>query len=872
MLGLFKSKTPDGFSLKPDDPLADEHRVLTEYLEELVVDDTRCFYDDLKLTDTAVGTRIAQASPESNQRIVSALAHRLRTIEPKLKHYRYGGIDTGSVVWRARQALQTLLRTLLRRKLPLASDDLVALLDWMLKSKEPPNVYWLPCSGVVNALEHFAAQQPFEPELQQRLEKFEAALSASPDRDARKLGTRLQAISGGGQQLSLVAGEAWSDAAINQLAGLPQDAHSAWVELLGHCQSASAGKPGKKWLATAETLLDKVGFDAFSANVLDWFPLVDKPRTRVIEKWSDWMPNPNLMIDDRNADALKGLAWCCGLREDADIAGSLSTLAVSAYKKVPGIGPRATRIGNACVHALGQMPGEAALSALAILKVRVKFGTAQKGINKALDAVAERAGLTRDELEELGIPAYGLDPVGIRNEVFGDVRAELIVSSAVKTELRWINAAGKPQKSVPRVVKEEYADDLKELKRAAKDIEKMLTAQRERFDNLFLSQRVWRYSQWRERYLDHPLVGTLARRLVWEFSTGARNEKGIWSDGSIVDAAGRTLDWLDEDAEVRIWHPVGADLYQTTAWRGWFEQHEVRQPFKQAHREIYLLTDAERSTAVYSNRYAAHVIKQHQFNALCTARGWRNSLRLMVDDDYPPATLELPQWNLRAEFWVEGAGEDYGVDTNEAGTYLYLLTDQVRFYHMDAATNRAHAGGGGYSSLGTERVENQPLPLTDIPPLVLSEVLRDVDLFVGVASVGNDPNWFDGGPEGRYQGYWNSYSFGELSGSAQSRRELLEKLIPRLRIRDRCELSDRFLIVRGDVRTYKIHLGSSNILMEPSDQYLCIVASQTASKGDGQVFLPFEGDNRLAVILSKAFMLADDKKIKDRTITSQIRM
>ena len=40
--------------------------------------------------------------------------------------------------------------------------------------------------------------------------------------------------------------------------------------------------------------------------------------------------------------------------------------------------------------------------------------------------------------------------------------------------------------------------------------------------------------------------------------------------------------------------------------------------------------------------------------------------------------------------------------------------------------------------------------------------MRDVDLFVGVASVANDPNWNDGGPRGRYVHYWHSQSFGEL--------------------------------------------------------------------------------------------------------------
>ena len=46
---------------------------------------------------------------------------------------------------------------------------------------------------------------------------------------------------------------------------------------------------------------------------------------------------------------------------------------------------------------------------------------------------------------------------------------------------------------------------------------------------------------------------------------------------------------------------------------------------------------------------------------------------------------------------------------------------------------------------------------------------------------------------------------------------------PVLRIASQCTLSDRFLVVRGKLHTYKIHLGTGNILMEPNDQYLCIV-------------------------------------------------
>lgn len=140
---------------------------------------------------------------------------------------------------------------------------------------------------------------------------------------------------------------------------------------------------------------------------------------------------------------------------------------------------------------------------------------------------------------------------------------------------------------------------------------------------------------------------------------------------------------------------------------------------------------------------------------------------------------------------------------------------------------------------------------------------------MGVASVGNDPTWQDGGPGGRFQEYWSSYGFGELNQSAETRRLLLDRLIPRLAMADRCTLEGRFLHVKGERHTYKIHLGSGNILMSPNDQYLCIVPKSSGTAPQTG-YLPFEGDRTLAVILSKAMMLAKDTEITDPTILSQL--
>jgi hypothetical protein len=145
--------------------------------------------------------------------------------------------------------------------------------------------------------------------------------------------------------------------------------------------------------------------------------------------------------------------------------------------------------------------------------------------------------------------------------------------------------------------------------------------------------------------------------------------------------------------------------------------------------------------------------------------------------------------------------------------------------------------------------------------------MRDVDLFVGVACIALDPNRADRGTDPYYD-YWRQASFGPLSATAEVRRDVLARLLPRTRIADRVELADRYLRIRGNCGTYKVHLGSANVLVEPDDRYLCIVpASSSRAK---RVLLPFEGDGVLSLLLSKALLLAADDKITDPTILRQL--
>ena len=342
----------------------------------------------------------------------------------------------------------------------------------------------------------------------------------------------------------------------------------------------------------------------------------------------------------------------------------------------------------------------------------------------------------------------------------------------------------------------------------------------------------------------HPLVGQMSRRLVWQFSERERAGLGVFRDGRLLDVNDQPIDWLSSSSTVRLWHPLGDPPELVLAWRSSLSRNAVVQPFKQAHREIYILTEAERITGVYSNRFAAHVLRQHQFAALCRERGWQYRLQGDWDSANTPVR-RLPRWGLEIEFWLE------------------IPADRSGLGHSGCFSSSARIRSG---SVGTVRQSDwRTSRLSRSPKRCATSICSwayAASATIRHGRIAAPAVWR----------YWRNYSFGELSETARTRRPVLEALIPKLGIADRLSLEERFLVVRGDLKTYKIHLGSGNVLMEPGSQYLCIVPDRTRSKVRlRDVWLPFEGDRGLSIILSKALMLAGDTKITDPIIVQQIR-
>ncbi|MER5479415.1 DUF4132 domain-containing protein [Streptomyces sp. NPDC002734] len=605
------------------------------------------------------------------------------------------------------------------------------------------------------------------------------------------------------------------------------------AELVQHLLAPSGPRPSQRWRRTCRTLMEAASAGELATGILRTLAEDEPLCSRRRGTHNGWMPDDyhyHYLVHQNDGDLARGLVWAGALAGGPAAVPHLGALALRAG------GPRTDvaedlKLAGAAINALAEVDDPAALEALWRLRSRIRHRALRKQIGTALTTAAARQGITQGQLVERSVPAHGLAPDGSIERMLGGHRARVTVEDAATVRLTFTAPDGRTSRTAPAAVKNGFPDALREVKALAKEVRGTLSAERSRLEALMSAGREWPYDEWCRHYRDHPVTGTVVRGLIWEF----QDVDGAWR--AAAPAAGP----LGEPVRVRLWHPILASAEEIRAWRELLVAEQVRQPFKQAFREIYLLTPAEEETRLYSNRFAAHIVHYPRLYALFKERGWQANFLGPYDGGDGEAWGEFGDGEWRACFHHEPAGDggDHATD--------YAATDQVRFERREGRRRRE-------------------VPLAEVPPLVFSEAMRDVDLFVGVTSIAADPDWSDRG-EDRWNGYWRTATFGALTASAEVRRETLERILPRLRIADRCSIDGRFLVVRGDLRTYRIHLGSANILMAPNDAYLCVVPSR--GKGVGTVFLPFE-DERLSLILSKAFLLAADTKITDGTILRQI--
>ncbi|NJN62435.1 MAG: hypothetical protein HC795_13725, partial [Coleofasciculaceae cyanobacterium RL_1_1] len=414
-------------------------------IDRIAADQSSNFYD-FKLRDSEAGSDAFGLDQSLQAKLAIALLQQCHcTYVDDDERHQFRAID----IKLYRSALQ-----ILNRKLLFEYDDLVTLLHIF-----PHDLFWKTGSAqILKVVGNYLNHASLTPELEAAIALFCDSVEGWYGKTVQERLhlAKLRALVGCATALPLKTGEAWSDRAIADLATHSNTDRTTWSELLSYCATATAAHPTQKWRQPIASWLDQLNATTVSRCLTAWFSLVDKPRTQPITEWSQWSPDPNLLIDEVNGDVLKGLLWLCPTlvelgRESGDVilvedlTRAIASLTLSAYRKAPGVGPRCVRVGNAGVWVLGQIPGMTAIGQLALLKAKVKFKPAQMGIDRALNAAADRAGLSREEIEELGVPTYGLETVDTRREMLGDFTAELVVTGTSSTVLRWLKPDGTPQ-------------------------------------------------------------------------------------------------------------------------------------------------------------------------------------------------------------------------------------------------------------------------------------------------------------------------------------------------------------------------------------------------------------------------------------------
>ncbi|WP_372345866.1 hypothetical protein [Streptomyces sp. KL116D] len=198
-------------------------------------------------------------------------------------------------------------------------------------------------------------------------------------------------------------GEAWADAALADVA----ERGTEWRELLAHARTASAARPPPSGTRPRAALIEPLDTEAVRERLTHWLRLVGRPRTRPLLH-RGWGADPNATFDAYNTDALRGLTWI------------LALLPAHADTRPCPRRPRRDRAQEGLEGSAGQPQawptrGQRAGAHRRRSRPR-RAGPARHPRHVQGRAQAPRhrprsprrgLGLTREEIEELAVPAYG---------------------------------------------------------------------------------------------------------------------------------------------------------------------------------------------------------------------------------------------------------------------------------------------------------------------------------------------------------------------------------------------------------------------------------------------------------------------------------
>ncbi len=381
------------------------------------------------------------------------------------------------------------MSNVLRRKLPFTPEQILRLLHLSATGS-----YYFPYLQVLRLV----SSLPMTPEIRQALEALRRNRFLQPGEYMTDVARRVDQMLAPRDVAEFKPAGPWSQA-------IAAEVTPEWREVLGAGAAISGATASGKWRQAAGKRAEAIGREAFRATALRWLAVGPSPGVA-----DQQVPIPE-------SEYQRGLLWSLAAFNDAEMCSAVARFAEQSLRKIAMVGAVSQKSANACINVLAAMDGMEPVAQLARLAMRVKYQTAQRLVQEALDEAAERQCISRDQLAEVTVPDFGLDASGIRTENLGGVKVELDHAG----HIAFFASDGRPLKSAPESVKRGFAVDLKDLKTAAKEIAVMRSAHTLRIERLLLSQREIPLATWRSSYLEHPLLASTARSLIWQFPSGA---------------------------------------------------------------------------------------------------------------------------------------------------------------------------------------------------------------------------------------------------------------------------------------------------------------------------------------------------------------
>ena len=466
---------------------------------------------------------------------------------------------------------------------------------------------------------------------------------------------------------------------------------------------------------------------------------------------------------------------------------------------------RDTALANTCAALLGEVADGRSVASLARMRTRVRNKPVLKGVEKALVAASERAGVGVEAMVEDSLPSFGLEADGRRSIAVGTWTAEIAVDEQARVSVSWRAADGAHRQDAPRDLREAFASDVQDVADVASDLRGALRDERVRLERLLVESRRWPIDEWRSRFLDHPLRAIHARRLIWRFRGASGTVDGL--PGSVRPPA---------DPTVELWHPIeSAAATDIESWRDVLVERRIVQPFKQAYRETYRA--ASEPDAVLDARFADRPLAYGQMRALMGQRGWTAPMLGPHDQgDRAVAFRNFPTAGLRAEFGHVPAGL-----AEPAERVAYGRSGSLRFTIQDGDVRR-------------------PMLLKQVPPRLLSEVLRDVDLFISVPDPTRRPLSDDGD-----------------SAVVAARAAALRRILPTLTFRHHISVVGVWLRVGKGRGAWTISLADGTTLRLPEEDEVEIPLEDESGSDAPALYLPVADDPVLERVLATAAKLLE---------------